>query len=349
MADTENLSNQVENYILQFVADSINTDSFNLITLAGDASNRRYFRVIHDNSSSVLMVWEPFKNTDDYPFLSVQNLFAKHGVRVPKVLSISAEKGLILLEDLGDLTLERKFWEQQNQENVIPFYKMAMDEILKIHFETGKDEVKSATCFQIEFDKDKFMWELNYTKKHLLEGVCGVKLTADEEASLRADYNQICETLVNEPKRICHRDYHSRNLMLKFDKMYVIDFQDARLGPVQYDLVSLLCDSYVNLENKTIRKLLSYYLDKAQSEYGAYFEYDQFMEIFRVQQVQRCFKACGSFASFYNSRGDERYLEYIHPTLVNLYTVLEDHDIFPALKNILKIHGLLEFDFEAGL
>lgn len=348
MGNTDIHTKEVDNSILEFITESLSSSNFKLISLAGDASSRRYYRVVHDSSSSVLMVWEPFKSVTDYPFLSVQEHFYKHHVHVPAVISMSPEKGLILLEDLGDLTLERKFWEHQNADNIIPFYKMALDELLKIHFTATNDADKSATCFNIQFDKAKFLWELNYTKKHLLEDFCKLDLSVDETKALEDDFDQISEYLDEQPKRISHRDFHSRNLMLNLDKMTVIDFQDARLGPVQYDLVSLFCDSYVGIDEAMQKKLIAYYLEKAQSEYGEFFNYDDFMKVYNVQLIQRCFKACGSFASFYNTRGDVRYLEYLHPTLTRIFKVLELEGFYPGLTHVFKKYSLLELDYEAG-
>ena len=127
-------------------------------------------------------------------------------------------------------------------------------------------------------------------------------------------FTKISETLHKEPKYISHRDYHSRNLMIKFDKMCVIDFQDARMGPVQYDLVSLIKDSYVDITDEYGQRILSYYFDRAK-DYKKTFDRDHFNHIYELQSIQRCFKACGSFASFFHQREDRRYLKYLTPTL----------------------------------
>src|SRR5690606_15483364 len=105
-----------------FVSETIKADCFQIYQLAGDASNRRYYRIVNDEKSWVLMEWEPFSdNPDEYPLLSVLNHFQKHKVRTPKIIATSPSKGLLIQEDLGDLTLERKFWENQNQEVVLPY------------------------------------------------------------------------------------------------------------------------------------------------------------------------------------------------------------------------------------
>ncbi len=117
-----------------FIAKTIGTKEFESLQLAGDASSRKYFRIVFNDQSRVLMYWEPFTDVVNYPFLNVLKHFAKNDVRVPKVEASAPELGVVLLEDLGDLTLERKFWENQNQEAAWPFYGQAIDEIIKIHF-----------------------------------------------------------------------------------------------------------------------------------------------------------------------------------------------------------------------
>ena len=129
-----------EPYIEDFISHSLSTRGFEAIPLAGDASARRYCRIVQGQDSFVLMVWEPFKDDGKYPFLSVLRHFEKHSVHVPKVIDYEASKGLVLLEDLGDLTLERKFWENQDQNKVLPFYEQAIDELLKIHYDCTEDK-----------------------------------------------------------------------------------------------------------------------------------------------------------------------------------------------------------------
>src|SRR5690606_4157202 len=142
-------------------------DCFQIYQLAGDASNRRYYRIVNDEKSWVLMEWEPFsENSNEYPLLSVLNHFQKHKVRTPKIIAQSPSKGLLIQDDLGDLTLERKFWENQNQEVAIPYYKQAVDELIKIHYSASLDNT-DCTAFKIAFDTEKLLWEMNYAHKYL--------------------------------------------------------------------------------------------------------------------------------------------------------------------------------------
>lgn len=336
----------MEQKIEPFLAQYFKNKEFRIFALAGDASSRKYYRVAAGSESSVLMSWEPFEQSK-YPFLSVLKHFKKHHVHVPEVLHFSEKEGLVLLEDLGDLTLERKFWESQNQLSALPFYKMSIDELIQIHFKSTQDK-QPCTAFDLEFDTEKLLWEMNYGVDNLIKGVCQFKISEAAEKELAKCLKSICDRISAEPKYIVHRDYHSRNLMIKFDQIRVIDFQDARLGAVQYDLVSLLRDSYVNLNDEMVQLLLQDYLEKANPYLPKNFSREHFDEIFEYQTVQRCFKACGSFASFYNQRKDTRYLKYISQTLKR---VLKSATMFSDCQPMIQVlldSGAMERKYEVS-
>jgi len=336
----------METQLIAFIEKSLDRNDFELLPLAGDASARRYFRVVVDTDSYVLMVWEPFEDPEHYPFLNILEHFRKHDIQVPHVFGSDPKSGFVLLEDLGDLTLERKFWEFKDQSQTLPFYYLAIDELIKIHYPATEDRSSNCVAFDIQFDTAKFLWEMNYAKDNLIEKLCQISLTQAEHEGLDKEFTEICQTLDAQPKRLCHRDFHSRNLMLKLGKMKVIDFQDARLGPIQYDLVSLIHDSYVKLNSESEQAILLHYISRAADK-GADLEMETFRRIYQVQLIQRCFKACGSFSSFFNTRNDTRYLHYIGPTLHKIIGKIEDLDEFPTLLSVLKKYKLAEFDYEA--
>ncbi len=330
--------------VCQFIKKNLEGFEFQVLQLAGDASARKYFRIIHNQQTYVLMLWEPFV-AENYPFLSVLRHFEKSGVNVPKVIAFAESLGVILLEDLGDLTLERKFWESAQQETSWPFYQKALDEIIKIHTTATKLNHKT-TAKEIQFDTAKFLWEMNYAKEHLLEGVLKIQLSESQKTDLDKVFTDFCEKLHHEPKVICHRDYHSRNLMLKLNQMYVIDFQDARLGPIQYDLVSLIKDSYVDISDSYAEQMLNYYFENTNFIKDFNISKDQFYYMYEIQSVQRCFKACGSFASFMNMRGDRRYLKYLTPTLKKVMRSLAHFPEYKLLLNLLIDAGAFEKNYE---
>ncbi len=328
----------------EFLNTSLGLGDFKVIQLAGDASARKYFRVALGERTWVLMSWEPFV-ASDYPFLSVQNLFKNCKVSVPEVVAISQDKGLLLLEDLGDLTLERKFWENQDAGSAVKYYHQAIEELIKIHFDTADSKVDS-TAHHLNFDTAKFKWEFNYSKEHLLEGLGQLKLTPAQLQTIDTTAHDISARLDQEPKWICHRDYHSRNLMIKLDQVRVIDFQDARGGPIQYDLVSLLRDSYVGMSDQMITELAADFWNVAKKKVGKDLSMERFQLIFELQTVQRCMKACGSFASFWIQRQDTRYLKYIFPTLKRVQRSLSHFPEYKDFALFLIDSGLPEKKFE---
>lgn len=332
-------------FLTEYLMEALRTEDVKVFPLAGDASNRRYYRVVHEHASMVLMRWEPF-DPDNYPFLSVQKHFHDCGVRVPGVVHMNPSKGLVLLEDLGDFTLERRFWESQKQEDSVLYYQMALDQLLLIH-EGASARKTDCTAFKIQFDTEKFLWEMNYGKDNLILGVLGYKASQETLDELQKVFLDICEKLHREPKKIAHRDYHSRNLMIKLDEICVIDFQDARLGPVQYDLVSLFKDSYVDLNEKSTQTLMDYYIDRSSLKKSGDFSRERFDRIYELQSLQRCFKACGSFASFYHQRQDRRYLKYLPATLKRVLKGLTAFPEYKVFADVLIDSGALDKKYES--
>jgi len=340
MVAIQSLSQSIQSFLNEHFKGS----NFTVYQLAGDASARKYYRIVADDQSYVLMVWEPF-DPEKYPFLDVLNHFKLAGVDVPQVLAVNGKIGVMLLEDLGDLTIERKFWEASDFSHSWPFYQKAIDQIVKVHRDATRLD-RQSLCKTTQFDTAKFLWEMNYAKDNLLEGLLKVKFDEVTKATLDKIFFHFCELLHNEPKVICHRDYHSRNLMIKLDRVCVIDFQDARMGPVQYDLVSLIKDSYVNISDEDGDRILTEYLSQNDVLKQQGISKDYFMHIYELQALQRCFKACGSFASFMVMRQDNRYLKYLTPTLKKVMRSLSHFPEYKQLMTILIDAGAFEKNYE---
>jgi aminoglycoside/choline kinase family phosphotransferase len=314
---------------------------FNISMLAGDASNRKYFRIIDlsRRKSFVLMAWEPFQ-ASNFPFFSVLNHFKKHKVTVPELIHYDENAGLVLLEDLGDVPLEQVFLsgstigtQNSPKPTYLKFYDQAIQELFKIHFHTSGDR-STCVAFDLHFDIEKLSWELNFAKIHLFEKMLGYQFSDLELKIFNETVFGIAEHLHQQPKYIQHRDYHSRNLMLKDNQIRVIDFQDARLGAIQYDLVSLLKDSYVDFPAQFEATYLEFYFKEAQNFGFPINSYEQFLKTYQIQAIQRCLKACGSFASFKVLKNDDRYLKYLRPTLKRVELLLKP---FPEYKYFVDL------------
>ena len=157
-------------------------------------------------------------------------------------------------------------------------------------------------------------------------------MTASDKKTMLDGLSEICTKLASQPTVLAHRDFHSRNIMVSGERLVMIDFQDARMGPAQYDLVSLLKDSYYQLEESQIKGLIHYYIARYEAVSGKSLNRDEFFYIFDLMAVQRNFKAIGSFASFLNRRGNATYLKYIGNTFENIRRTLLKYPQYSQLR-----------------
>jgi aminoglycoside/choline kinase family phosphotransferase len=280
-----------------------------VVPLSGDASTRRYFRVQDGGETRVLSLYpEPFE-PEDLGFRAVRELLAGYGLPVPVIIDHDGPRGLLVLEDLGDVTLQEALRTVSDDERE-ELYGQAVDHLVRLQREAERGPQRAA-CFQIGFDLEKLTWELHYFLKHFVEGHRGCDLTAEDRSALAEGFHRLCEEIAGWPRVLCHRDYHSRNLMLREGSLFWIDFQDARMGPATYDLGSLLRDSYVELPEDFIAEQAEAFRQKAvPGEARAVFE-----RRFDLMSVQRNLKALGTFGFMASVRGNDVYLPYIPHTL----------------------------------
>jgi N-acetylmuramate 1-kinase len=183
---------------------------------------------------------------------------------------------------------------------------------------------------------EKLMWELDFFLEYMIKHLCVRQLKSRDEAALRGQFWKITAMLARQPRVLTHRDYHSRNLMLRQDRLRVIDFQDARLGPCQYDLASLLYDSYVVLPADLREELLTYYLEQKAMIDGRPFDRESFLRVFDYTCLQRNLKALGTFAFQTVAKRTNRYVEAIPPTLSYIQEHLSRHPELHRLRDLLE-------------
>jgi len=289
--------------------------------LAGDAGNRSYSRVKYEGSDKNFILCNyPDKDFEQLQnFIDVYTLLDQNGVLTPKV--IESSKKQMLLEDLGDLSLEDFF-----KSGGTP-YSAALAQLIQIQ---KIPLVGSSKAQSFSFTVEKFVWEMNFTLKHFSQ-LLQLNLDAKQTAALQQDFQNLCTHLCTLEQVITHRDFHSRNLMIKGAQVFVIDFQDARIGPKFYDLVSLIEDSYTVLSQPQKEHLIEEYCKNTASTLN-----EDFMTNYHMQNLQRSFKACGSFASFKNRTNNERYLQYLKPAFASLLVSCKAVAGFDSLKGFIK-------------
>jgi N-acetylmuramate 1-kinase len=305
-----------------------------VVPLTGDASDRRYFRILLPDSPNIVLALTsaPFDVTK-LPFVNVATLMAQMPVPIPAVLGHADDLGVLALQDLGDVTLQAHLGAASPAEHAA-LYRQAVALIATLQRRGAELASPEYLPYGIAFDVDKLTWELDFFTKHFLEAYRGVTLADDQRAALREEFAVIVRELAAEPPVLCHRDYHSRNLMLHEAQLYIIDFQDARMGPDTYDLVSLLRDSYVDLPEQTVADLIAYFL-ALKGVSGPDLD---FRRRFDVMALQRNLKALGTFGYQTTARRNPVYIQYIPRTLRYVRNNLENQPRFERLRDLLAAH-----------
>lgn len=277
-------------------------------------------------------------NSGETNFLSVQRHLAASGVDVPAVLDVSPEQGLLLLEDLSDMVLLRRLQDVASADIERHLYEKVIDSLVQMQVRASPAPAKKLPdldAFRLRFDCDKLMWEVRFTMEHFYDKYLKRDIKPQDKKLIEDSFIEICNFLAEQPAVLTHRDFHSRNIMCLGERLVMIDFQDARMGPAQYDLASLLKDSYYQLEDVQVARLLDYYIARWEAQSGQRVNREHFMKVFDFMSVQRNFKAIGSFASFLNRRGNATYLKFIGNTFENMRRTLLKYPKYSGLREVL--------------
>ncbi|MEW6730856.1 MAG: phosphotransferase [Acidobacteriota bacterium] len=302
--------------------------------LTGDASTRQYFRLYTPDQTLIAAIYQTGFDAVEHPFCVVNNLFATAQLPVPAIIAASGDFGIILLEDLGDLRLQD--WLQTAlPEQYRSAYCEAIDLIFGIQAATPHAIEINCCAAQLAFDEAKLMWELEFFYKHYFQGYLQLLLPTMREAALMAELREIASTLAARPRLLCHRDFHSRNLMLWQGRQYIIDHQDARMGPQSYDLASLLRDPYVALDEEMIAELYHYFVTTCRQQ-GATAAWEVEMRSeFELMTVQRVVKAIGTYAYQTTVMKNNVYVPYIPRAVTTALAAAERLGQFPELRTLL--------------
>ena len=301
--------------------------------LHGDASSRAYVRVTPTGGPPVVLVLhpEPFA-ADALPQVVVGALFRRLGIPIPAVLDQAADLGILAVEDLGDETLQ-SWMEGGDDRDPAPLYRQAIGHIATLQTRGASLRTEGALPFHLAFDAAKLTWELDFFRSEFLEAHRRVGLSPAEAGALVRELAALATELAAEPRVLCHRDYHCRNLMVRNGRLVVIDFQDARLGPGTYDLVSLLRDCYVDLPADLTAALTRQFLDAVPAQRTR-----DFQARFDLMSVQRHLKALGTFGHQIARLGRRHFAKPVPRTLAHLRRSLQGYPRFDRLREVLVPH-----------
>lgn len=305
-----------------------------LHVVSGDASFRRYFRLLHSDAEGHELSWilvdAPADKEDNPRFVRIAQAWHQHQVAVPQVLAHDFERGFMLLEDFGDALLWPALHADGNDmTTVTQLYSQSIDQLLAIQALPTSDLPA--------YDQALLDQEMSLFTDWLCTQKLQLTLAPQELTMLRQTFVLLREQALAQPQVVVHRDFHSRNLMIKSDQtLGVIDFQDAVVGGATYDLVSLLRDCYVRWPDALVQELAKEYWQKAQAV-GIYpHDWARFKQDFDWMGLQRHLKAAGIFARLHLRDGKDGYLNDIPNTCRYLLEVSADYPQLAAFHQWLQ-------------
>jgi aminoglycoside/choline kinase family phosphotransferase len=289
---------QASQWLARLTAPALRCDT--LRPASADASFRRYFRVDGTDGDTYILMDAPPPQEDVKPFIHVAEVFGKTGVSVPKVLAQDAERGFLLLTDLGATT----YLKLLNSDTAHKLYVDAIDALVLLQAQSQPEVLP-------EYDRALLLRELNLFPEWYVARHRGVTLDDKQQAALRKVFDALLANNLAQPQVYVHRDYHSRNLMvMDSGNPGILDFQDAVYGPITYDLVSLLRDAYIQWDEELVLDWAIRYWERARrAGLPVANDIDSFYRDFEFMGLQRHLKVLGIFARLYHRDGKAAYLD----------------------------------------
>lgn len=299
---------------------------YTLVSASADASFRRYFRVNWPQGQAIVMDAPP-EREDSKPFFTIAKAMRAIGLNVPEIIVGDCERGLALLSDLGSL----HYLQALNDETADRLYDEAMAALLRL-------QIGALELDLPDYDETLLQTEMSLFPDWLLARQLGLELDDTERATLDETRQRLTSSALEQPKVTVHRDYHSRNLMaLPEGGPGIIDFQDAVIGPVTYDLVSLLRDCYIAWPEERVTEWVNRYFERARAAdlIGRDIEQATFTRWFDWMGLQRHLKAAGIFARLNLRDGKPGYLDDIPRTLGYLCRVSARYPELEGFHNLM--------------
>lgn len=285
-------------------------------------SDRRFYRVKKNNKTYILI---EDKNIADY--VRMLNHLSGIGIGVPELIEMETDK--VVVEDLGRSSLYELMKNQSTKWHNL--YLMAIDELIKLQIDARRDAPVNRY-----YDREHIKWEQEYFQEFFLRQFCklGEKEIAAIEDNLDHLYKETLEAIRPMNDYLMHRDYQSQNIFIKNGRIRIIDFQSARIGPLTYDLASLLRDAYVNIDKDAESFFIEYYL-RCLKQKGIKIAKDDFCRIYSLTAIQRNMQALGAFANLSLNKKKPHFKKFI-PRAVKLLTAELENN------NLNKLHGLIK-------
>ncbi len=286
-------------------------------------SDREFYRVRTSTGTAWVVMSYSTTREENALYVDIAGFLQGIGVRVPQILFHDKHLHLVGLEDLGDVSLHALVHQSADRTTVASLYKAALSEVRKLHGHTA-----STVPTMHGFDTALYRWEREYFLDNLVKRWAGIHLSGLERAEIEAEGDLISSELLKIPRCLIHRDFQSQNLIVRGEKVWLIDFQGMRLGHAAYDVASLLYDPYVSLDPSLREELLQAYAPYSKSFETAFYQ----------TAAQRLMQALGAYGFLGLVRGKTNFLQHIPRGLDNLQDALEHlHGVEKTRKLVHRI------------
>ena len=300
------------------------------ITPFSDGGSNRYFFRISDGRRSAVALIEPGAGPGFENYISIGSFLWNNKIGVPEFYSIDRERGIIVMEDLGDLSLEL-IVKKSNSGKIIQLYKACLDVLCELQTDITAKLEKGEMLHVKIFDKNRFLAETDYFEREFLARFQPREIPK----KWKKEKEKLADALSSQPRVFMHRDFQSRNIIIDKNKPRIIDFQTAHLGPGIYDTVSLLKDPYVSISNTIRESLLEYFYNKLKERNAQNtMSYDEFTQLYATAGIQRNLQALAAFAKLGYRDGKKIFLKSIPAGLRLLEEGAEMSKSYPAIKDM---------------
>lgn len=309
----------------QWIGEQLRHEDFSIQPLRNDASFRSYYRVKDRDFSYVVMQAPPEKEKTDL-FVQIANSWRVRKLPVPCVYAWEKQKGYVLLSDFGDTLL----LDILNEENVDQYYTQAIALILRLQSRAPKNLPL--------FDESYIRYELSLFQEWFCEKLLGLTLDLKALDLIENVNRQLVENCLVQPQGVIHRDYHSRNLMIVNEStdFGLIDFQDAMIGPLTYDLVSILKDCYIQWLPEKIEEWAKLYYEERKKMHLECVDFSTFLKWFDWTGLQRHLKVLGIFSRLKLRDNKPQYIQDIPRILRYVF------DVTSRYPELSKFHHWLQ-------
>lgn len=325
-----------EQALTEWVKQQLNDLKLTIHPLAGDASFRRYARILstqNGQAKSYMLMDAPTDKEDSQPFVDIASWFDAHQVRVPHIVAQDLNQGFILLEDFGDTLLSQVL----TVDTADQYYQQAMDQLLSLQQLPITDGLIPA------YDAPKLIAEMSLFDEWFVGQYLNIELTEQESKLLQNTYQMLANAALAQPHVVVHRDYHCRNLMVlendtnsQDKRLGVIDFQDAVVGAYTYDLISILRDAYVQWPKQKVQEWMQYFWQHLPIDQTHGKTITDFKREFDFMAAQRHLKVLGIFIRLNLRDGKIGYMNDLPLVLHYLLHELQDYPELTEFNQFLQ-------------